>query len=83
MRPATAWAGPSTAAMCTCGGSPTSARAANSVAACPTGSHRMRACTVGSEESATTTTVPPSSRPRTKAAAAIHLRRVSSAARRS
>ena len=45
--------------MCTLGGSATSARAASSASAWPTGSQRISACTVGTDASATTATTPP------------------------
>ena len=60
--PSTAAGAPSTAAMCTAGGRPTSARASSSASAWPTGSQRISACTVGIADSATTATTPPSAR---------------------
>ena len=51
--------------MCTAGGRPTSARESSSASACPTGSQRISACTVGTVDSATTATTPPSPRQRT------------------
>ena len=50
--------GPSTAAIRTAGGKPSSVRAASSWRACHTGSHRTSACTGASADSASTTTRP-------------------------